>query len=195
MKRYGRRPWPNHTYAPGTFRSMNAKSPRWLPERREWTAWPNSMRLSRERASRISIVDGRRVVAYVLDSRRTSGRLRRAFDELTQRGFDLVLNTGSNVLTVPVILTSDGRTLCALPPWMQVTDNTAAACGSIRRATKYRASDDLRRAQDRVRSQMGLSGMTARATNGMSKRSAAAIIAPGRVATVPIGNDGQLGSA
>jgi len=71
---------------------------------------------------------------------------------------------------VPVILTSEGRTLCASPPWMQVMDNTADALGSMRRATSVvGGSYNLCRAQDRVAGQVRLCRVASGAANGNVK--------------------------
>ena len=86
--------------------------------------------------------------------------------------------------------------LCELPPAIRVTDSTAFEPGAMRRETSVCAPVTICAAQRIVSAvRCGCAAWPPAALTVISKRSAAAMIGPGRVAIVPTGSDGQLWSA
>ena len=95
--------------------------------------------------------------------------------------------------TVPVTLASAGSTLWLPPPLMRVTDNTADSAGSMRRATMVLSCPTSWLAASSTSGvRCGCAAWPPRPRSTMSKRSAAAMIGPGRVCAWPTGRSGRL---
>ena len=102
----------------------------------------------------------------------------------------------SKLRTVPVTVASAGSTLWLLPPFTRVTDSTADSAGSMRRETMVLScATSWLAASSTSGVRCGCAAWPPRPRSTMSKRSAAAMIGPGRVCAWPSGRSGQLCSA